>query len=224
MKLTYEGHSCFQIEADDHRIIIDPFLEGNPLAVLKPNKVEVEAVLVTHGHADHLGSAIDIAKKNDAPIIAPFELVNYCIERGANGHHMHIGGAFNFPFGRVKLTIAHHGSTTETGAVGNPCGFIVEMGGQTIYHAGDTGIFSDMSLIGELHDIDYALLPIGDNFTMGVADAIVAAKLLKPRVVIPMHYNTFEIIKQDPKEFKDGLEGSGIEVIILEGGESVEAP
>lgn len=223
MKLTYVGHSCFIVEAGGKSVIIDPFLEGNPQATLKPSDVKVDAVLVTHGHADHLGDAVSIAKNNSVPVIAPFELVNYCIEKGAEGHPMHIGGAYNFPFGRVKLTIAHHGSTTDTGAVGNPCGFILEMGGSTVYHAGDTGLFSDMSLIGELDPIDYALLPIGDNFTMGVKDAAMAAKLLKAKTVIPMHYNTFDVIKQDPEDLREALKGSAIAVTVLSPGESVES-
>ncbi len=222
MKLTYEGHSCFILESGGKRVIIDPFLTGNPNAAIKPGDVKVDAVLVTHGHADHLGDGIDIAKNNDAPIIAPFELVNYCTERGAKGHPMHIGGGYDFPFGHVKLTIAHHGSTTDTGAVGNPCGFIVTMGERSVYHAGDTGLFSDMSLIGETNNIDCALLPIGDNFTMGVADAARAARMLKARVAIPMHYNTFEVIEQDPEDFRSALEGSSIEVRILEPGGETE--
>lgn len=222
MKLTYEGHSCFILESGGKRVIIDPFLTGNPNAAIKPGDVKVDAVLVTHGHADHLGDGIDIAKNNDAPIIAPFELVNYCTERGAKGHPMHIGGGYDFPFGHVKLTIAHHGSTTDTGAVGNPCGFIVTMGERSVYHAGDTGLFSDMSLIGETNNIDCALLPIGDNFTMGVSDAARAARMLKARVAIPMHYNTFEVIEQDPEDFRSALKGTSIEVRILEPGGSTE--
>ncbi len=221
MKLTYQGHSCFTIEGKSGKIIIDPFLKGNPTAKIKPEDVKVDAILVTHGHSDHLGDAVEISQRNKAPVIGPFELVQYCISKGATGHPMHIGGSHTFPFGRVKLTIAHHGSTTEIGAVGNPCGFLVTVEGKTIYHAGDTGLFSDMKLIGETSSIDCALLPIGDNFTMGVEDAVRAVGFLKPKTVIPMHYNTFDLIKQDPEGFKKGLAGEPVTVRILKPGESL---
>ncbi len=222
VKLTYEGHACFIIEGGGKRIIVDPYLRDNPLAKARPEDVKVDAVLVTHGHFDHLGDAVEIAKNCNAPVIAPFELVAYCQNKGAQGHPMHIGGSYQFPFGKVKLTIAHHGSTTDTGAVGNPCGFLIIMDGRTIYHAGDTGLFLDMKLLGEMNDIDVALLPIGGNFTMDIDDAIKAVELLQPKVAIPMHYNTFDVIRQDPKRFAEGLQGSSTKVVILEPGQSYE--
>lgn len=222
MNITWHGHSCFIIEADGRSIIIDPFLSANPTAKIKPGAVKVDAVLVTHGHFDHLGDAVEISMSSKAPVIGTFELVNYCTAKGATGHPMHIGGSYAFPFGRVKLTIAHHGSTTDTGPVGNPCGFIVNMGGKTIYHAGDTGLFSDMALIGDINQIDCAMLPIGDNFTMGIEDAARAVGFLKAKMVIPMHYNTFDVIRQDPEAFRQRLAGKPVKVNVMKPGESIE--
>ncbi|MEE8185292.1 MAG: metal-dependent hydrolase [Thermodesulfobacteriota bacterium] len=222
MKVTYHGHSCFLIEGSKHNVIFDPFLKDNPLAKIRPEDVKVDAILVSHGHLDHVGDAVEISKKNNATIIAPFELANYFQSKGAESHPMHIGGAYNFPFGTVKLTIAHHGSTTETGAVGNPCGFILTMDNKVVYHAGDTGLFYDMKLIGELNNLDVALIPIGDNFTMGIPDALKAVEFLKPKIAIPMHYNTFDVIKQDPEEFIEGLKDSPSRGVVLGIGESLE--
>jgi L-ascorbate metabolism protein UlaG (beta-lactamase superfamily) len=225
LKATFLGHSAVYITDGKYKIIIDPFLSGNPMAPITPEQVDVDYILATHGHSDHLGDSIAISKRTGATIIAPNELANYVAREGGLAHNMHIGGAYNFEFGRVKLTIAHHGSAAgEAGLdyTGNPCGFLITMGGKTIYHAGDTGIFYDMKLIGEMDEIDVMFLPIGDNFTMGVDDASMAAKLVKPKVAIPVHYNTWDIIKADPQEFKSNLDGSGINVVILEPNESVE--
>lgn len=226
MKITFHGHSCFLVEAGNKRVIIDPFITGNPKAVVKQQDIQAEAVLVTHGHSDHLGDAIEIAKRNQAPVIAPYELALYCASKGAPIHPMHLGGAREFEFGRVKLTIAFHGSAIEEREQllygGNPAGFLITMQGKTFYHAGDTALFGDMKLIGELNKIDAAALPIGDNFTMGPDDAVLAAEWIAAKKVIPMHYNTFPLIKQDAYAYAARLQPAGIEGIVLQPGESVE--
>jgi len=208
-----------------YNIIIDPFLTGNPQANIKPEDVKVDFILLTHGHGDHMGDAIPIAKKNNATIIAPNELAVYVSQKGAKAHNMHIGGAHNFPFGRVKLTIAHHGSAAgdEMKYTGEPCGFLITMGGKTMYHSGDTGLFLDMKLIGEMNNIDLAFLPIGDNFTMGVTDAVKAVEFLKPKKVVPIHYKTWPVIDAEPKDFVEKLKGQSVKAVIVEPGDSIEA-
>lgn len=220
MKILFHGHSCFSISNKGYNVLVDPFLSGNPHAKVSPLEIETDAILVSHGHGDHLGDAIDISKKNNAPIIAPYELAMYCQKKGAKVHPMHIGGAHNFEFGSVKLTPALHGSALVTDDeiqyTGNPCGFLITIDGKTIYHAGDTGLFKDMELIGILNNIEVALLPIGDNFTMGINDAVEAVKMLKPKLSIPMHYNTFELIKQNPLTFAKKIEKLGFNCKILD--------
>ena len=147
-RLTFLGHSAFLVEGQNGSIVIDPFLTGNPTAKKTPDQVKVDHVLLTHGHGDHMGDGIEIAKANNALIIAPFELANYCANQGVEAHPMHIGGSRIFPFGKVKLTIAHHGSAASDGKyTGNPCGFFITMDNKIFYHPGDTGLFYDMKLI-----------------------------------------------------------------------------
>ena len=219
-KITFLGHSAFYMEGEKGKLVIDPFLTGNPVAQIKPEDLKVDFVLLTHGHGDHIGDAVDIAKANNATIIAPFELANYCADQGANVHPMHIGGARQFPFGKVKLTIAHHGSAAPDGTyTGNPCGFLITMDGKTFYHSGDTGLFYDMKLIGEMNSIDVAVLPIGDNFTMGVDDAVKATEFLKPKMVIPMHFKTFDVIDVEPGDFVSKVKALGFnsEILVVNG-------
>jgi L-ascorbate metabolism protein UlaG (beta-lactamase superfamily) len=226
MKLTWWSHSAFLLQTSQHRLVIDPFLTGNPMAPVKAGDVACDFVLITHGHNDHVGDAIAIAKRNKATVIANYEIATWCAAQGVNTHPLHIGGGHDFPFGRVKLTIAHHGSAyqTDDGFVnlGNPAGLLLSADGRTLYHAGDTGLFLDMQLIGQLNKIDVAMLPIGDNFTMGIDDAVKAVELLKPRVVIPMHYNTFDVIRADPREFAHKASRLGAHVEILDPGQSTE--
>jgi L-ascorbate metabolism protein UlaG (beta-lactamase superfamily) len=224
LTLTYHGHSCFHLGAGGHSLLFDPFLSGNPLATAQVEDFrDLSGILVSHGHADHLGDAVELSKRTKAPIIAPFELATFCERRGAFVHPMHIGGSFGFEFGQVKLTIAHHGSafvdkTAEY--TGNPCGFLVHLGGLVIYHAGDTGLFYDMKLIGEMDAIDVALLPIGDNFTMGPRDAAKAVEFLRPRYVVPMHFATFDVLEQDASRFLEAMAPEDTEAVVLAPGES----
>jgi L-ascorbate metabolism protein UlaG (beta-lactamase superfamily) len=188
LKLTYLSHSSFILNDGKFRLIIDPFITGNPTLPDGFDKVEVDFVVLTHAHGDHLGDAISIAKRCDALVIAVNELANYMTEQGCKAHNMHIGGGFNFAFGRLKFTIAHHGSSTDDGRyMGEPAGVVITMGGKTLYHCGDTGLFLDMKLIGELNKIDSMLVPIGDNFTMGIDDAVKAVEFVNPQLAIPMH-------------------------------------
>lgn len=225
MKLTYLGHSCLFIEHGPHRLIIDPFLTGNENAAAKAQEVKCDYILLTHGHDDHVGDTAAIARANDATIVANFEIAAYFAEQGLKTHGMNPGGAHLFPFGRVKFTLAHHSSSlgTDQGRLymGNPAGLLITIDDKTIYHAGDTALFLDMKLIGEMDKIDVAFLPIGDNFTMGIDDAAKATEFLKPRVAVPIHYNTWPVIAADPAEFARKAAATGAEGKVMKPGETL---
>ena len=207
MNVSYHGHSVVKIETNGTTILIDPFITGNEKSDLKADEQKVDVILLTHGHGDHVGDTVELAKKNDALVIATFELANYLGWQGVKTQPMHIGGAHEFEFGKVKLTQAFHGSSVideESQQIiytGMPAGILFTAEGKTIYHAGDTALFGDMKIIGERNNIDLAFLPIGDTLTMGPEDAIAAAEWLQAERVVPIHYNTFPGIEQNPEDF-----------------------
>lgn len=207
MKLSWHGQSCLQIiTTEGTRILIDPFITGNDFSDLNAEKILADVIILTHAHNDHVGDTEAIAKRTGALIIANVELAAYFAKKGLKTHGMQPGGKYDFEFGRVKMTPAIHSSVYEDASgqlipLGIAAGLLLMIDGVEIYHAGDTALFSDMQLIGQQHEIDYAFLPIGDNFTMGPTDAALATTWLKPKKVTPIHYNTFPIIAQDPQAF-----------------------
>ncbi len=222
IKVTWFGHAATMVATPMIKLLIDPFFSGNDKASCSPEEIEADVIAVTHGHADHVGDTVAIAKRTGAMVISNFEIINYFQAQGLeNVHPLHIGGGRSFEWGRIKLTQAHHGSALPDGSYGGvAAGLLLSFGGTKIYHAGDTGLFSDMQLIGD-ENVDLAMLPIGDNFTMGPDDAVKAVKLLDPRYVIPMHYDTFDVIQQDPREFAVMVEKeTNAKVQLLEPGEN----
>lgn len=227
-KLVFHGHACTEITAaDGTRLLIDPFLAENPKADVGPEHFHdrLDYLLLTHGHFDHVADAWDLLSTTGATLIATFEIVSYAqAVRGVqNAHPLHIGGGFDFPFGRVKLTAALHGGKIDAeGAEGYttlPAGILLSIDGKRIYHAGDTALTMDMQLLAG--QVDVALLPIGDNFTMGPEDAARAVEMIRPEVVIPVHYDTFDLIEQDPEAFS-AMVGSVAEVVPLAPGGAYE--
>ena len=230
MKITYLSHTCFLLEGSSHTLLIDPFLTHNPLAQVKPDDIRCDFILVTHGHFDHVGDTIAIAEKNNATVISSYEVADWLSRQGVKkAHPMGLGGGFDFPFGRVKLTIAFHSAgyppaEGDTGGfvyLGVAAGLLIQFEGKTIHHAGDTALTLEMQLLGQRNKIDVAMLPIGDNFTMGPADAVTAAEFLKAGLVLPMHYNTFPPIHQDPDAFVSALAEKNIKGRAIKIGETI---
>ncbi|MCC4721543.1 metal-dependent hydrolase [Salinicoccus sp. RF5] len=226
MKLSYHGHSIIQLENNDTKVIVDPFINGNELTDLEAGDVKADYILLTHGHNDHVGDTVEIAKNNDATVVAPVELAGYLEGQGLETIGMNIGGRKSFEFGSIKFVHAFHSSsfTDDDGKVhytGMPTGIIIEAGEKKIYHAGDTGIFGDMKLISDLNGpFDVAFVPIGDHFTMGIEDAAYATdELIRPKIAVPVHYDTFPPIKQDAEAFKNSAK---TEVQVLKPGETVD--
>ncbi|RED55545.1 metal-dependent hydrolase [Cohnella lupini] len=228
MKITYHGHSCIQLHTGGKSLIIDPFLSGNALAVVKPEDVKVDAVLLTHAHMDHILDAAPIAKANGVPVVSIVELAAYMSWQGVETVGMNMGGTYDLGFAKAKMVQAFHSSgivdeaTKQILYAGMPAGYLIFAEGLTILHAGDTSLFSDMKLIGERHPIDVVFLPIGDHYTMGPEDALQAAEWYNAKLVIPVHHNTFPLIKQDADLFVKQLEERGLKGKVMAPGDSLE--
>ncbi len=224
-KITWLGHNCWLLETAGHTLIIDPFLEDSPTSSMKAAEVEVDFVLVSHGHFDHIADAATITKRTEATVLANFEVASWLQGEGVPEEHcigMNPGGGIDQPFGRVEMTTAHHSSSFPEGSyAGVACGIVIESAGKRIYFACDTALFSDMRLIGR-KGLDLAVLPIGDQFTMGPADSVEATKLLSPAKVLPCHYNTWPPIEQDAEAWARTIQKeTDAEPIVLQPGESL---
>jgi L-ascorbate metabolism protein UlaG (beta-lactamase superfamily) len=222
-KVKFLGHAAFWVETGGKRLLIDPYLKGNPRATVKPSEVDPDFILVTHGHGDHVGDTVEIAKRTGAVVISNAEICDWLEKKEVKTHAQHLGGGHTYPFGYLKMTYALHGSALRDGSNGgNPGGFLLTtLAGEKLYFAGDTGLFGDMRLIGE-EGLTLAAIPIGDNYTMGPDDALRAVKLLQPKIVIPIHYNTFPLLEQDAGAWKIRVEGeTSTRVQVLEPGEEL---
>jgi len=215
LTLTFLGHAGFLLDDGKHTVAIDPFLTGNPVATMAARDVKCQSIVLTHGHSDHIGDAVAIAKANRATVYGAFEIAQFLGEQGITAEPGNPGGRIEAPFGWVAFTQAFHSSSYEGRYMGMPCGAVVNVGGVTVYHLGDTGIFSDLKLLGEIYKPDIALIPAGDRFTMGPDLAAMAAEFVKPKVAIPIHYGTWPLLTSDVSAFKP----KGITVKVLKPGE-----
>lgn len=224
MEITYFGQSCFLFKLGEHRVLFDPFISANELAKdVDVNSIEADFILLSHGHQDHVHDAEQLAKKNNALLMANFEVASWFEKKGVEKTHpMNPGGKVTLPFGTVKMVNAVHSSSMPDGSYGGVAtGFVVETETQAFYFAGDTALTYDMKLIPEQFDLDFALLPIGDNFTMDIHDALVAADFVQVDKVIGMHYDTFPYIKIDHEEVKEVAKMAGKDLILMEIGQTI---
>jgi L-ascorbate metabolism protein UlaG (beta-lactamase superfamily) len=223
MIFHFLGHAGFFVRTGEHELLIDPFLSGNSSAVDRADDFSPTYILLTHGHADHYGDTEAIAERSGGTVVSSFEIAEYLSSKGLSAHGMNPGGSFQFPFGKLKFTPAWHSNSLPDGTYGGmPMGLVLEAEGKRVYHAGDTALFSDMQLIAR-GGIDLALLPIGDNYTMGPDDAVEAVRFLNPKRVVPIHYDTFPVIEQDVNAFKRKVEReTDASVTVLKPGERLE--
>lgn len=225
MKLTYLGHSTFLIRTGSHRLLFDPFITSNPLAAeVKKANIEADFILLSHGHFDHVEDAVEIAKNTGATCIANYEIYEWLTRQGVSkAHPMNIGGGFDFPFGRVKMVPALHSSTLPDGSNGgSPAGFVIKTPEKAFYYSGDTALTAEMEWIGRSAKLDFAVLCIGDNFTMGVEDAILAAEILGVKTVLGVHYDTFPPIRIDHDSAKEAFAARNLTLLLPKIGETVD--